>query len=72
MVPSDVHLSGAADGTRTSLDSTIRSGSPIVHWFSPANLSGGGRSAGLPSGAPLSAQIAIASISASLRDGSFL
>ena len=33
---------------------------------------GGGMSAGLPSGAPLSTQAAMASISASLSDGSFL
>ena len=33
---------------------------------------GGGMSAGLPSGAPLSAQAAIFAISSSLSDGSFL
>ena len=65
-------MSGAAAGTTTDGDSTIRSGSPISHSFSARNSSGGGRSAGSPSGAPLSAQTAIVSISSSLSEMSFL
>ena len=43
-------------------DEMIRSGSPICHSFGPAKWTGGGMSAGLPRGAPLSAH------HASLRD----
>ena len=44
----------------------------MVHSSSLPKSSGGGRSAGLPSGAPLSAHIAIFSISSSLREMSSL
>ena len=49
---------------------TIKSGSPIAHAFASPHWRGGGMSAGLPRGAPLSAQLAIFRISASLSDGS--
>src|SRR5262245_4075010 len=64
--------SGATDGTITSGDRSTRSGSPIVHLPALAKSSGGGMSAGLPRGAPLSAHFAILAISSSLREGSFL
>ena len=51
---------------------TIRSGVPIAHALPSSNLRGGGMSAGLPRGAPLSAHLAIFAISSSLSDGSFL
>jgi hypothetical protein len=53
-------------------DDTIKSGLPRAHSTALANLRGGGKSAGLPSGAPLSAQAANSAISSSLRDGSSL
>ena len=65
-------MSGADAGTTISGDSRIRSGSPIDHSSSLPKSSGGGRSAGLPSGAPLSAQVAIFSISSSLSEMSSL
>ena len=50
----------------------MRSGVPIVQARSSAYCFGGGMSAGLPRGAPLSAHFAIVAISSSLSDGSFL
>ena len=66
------HQSGASAGTCTLGDETIRSGSPISHSSTSMKASGGGRSAGSPSGAPLSTQVAIRRISASDSDGSSL
>ena len=71
-IPSEPHLSGPCAGTSTSGDFTMRSGSPINHLSVVSKLSGFGRSAGLPRGAPLSAHFAIFAISSSLRDGSSL
>ena len=51
---------------------TIRSGSPMRHSCGLGNSTGGGASAGLPRGDPLSTQAAMAAISASVRDGSSL
>ena len=51
-------------------DEMIRSGSPICHSLGPVNASGGGMSAGLPRGAPLSAHQAIFAISSSVSDRS--
>jgi len=50
---------------------TIRSGVPIAHFAASSQVRGGGMSAGLPRGAPLSAQVAILAISSALSDGSF-
>src|SRR6478672_4762419 len=66
------HQSGAFAFTVISGSFTIRSGAPIVHVFASAHFRGGGMSAGLPLGAPLSAHLAILAISSSLSDGSFL
>ena len=65
------HQSGAFAFTSTSVVLTIRSGSPMVHRVVSFQTTGGGMSAGLPRGAPLSAQRAIIAISSSLSDGSF-
>jgi hypothetical protein len=51
---------------------TLRSGSPMNHSPSGLNVSGFGMSAGLPIGAPLSAQRTTVAISSSLRERSFL
>ena len=51
-------------------DEMIRSGSPICHSFGPAKWTGGGMSAGLPRGAPLSAHHAIFAISSAVSDRS--
>ena len=64
------HQSGLRAGTSMFGDEMIRSGSPICHSFGPANTSGGGRSAGLPRGAPLSAHQAICAISFAVSDRS--
>src|SRR6478672_1333460 len=66
------HQSGAFPFTRISGSFTTRSGSPIVQVFASAHFLGGGMSAGLPLGAPLSAHFAIFAISSSLNEGSFL
>ena len=66
------HQSGASGSTVTLGDETIRSGWPISHSSTSMNAIGGGRSAGLPSGAPLSAHVAIRAISSSFSDGSSL
>ena len=66
----DPHQSGASGSTVTLGDETIRSGWPISHSSTSMNATGGGRSAGSPSGAPLSTHFAIRAISASLSDGS--
>ena len=50
----------------------MRSGVPMCHASSSGNTGGGGRSAGLPRGAPASDHAAIVAISASVSDGSSL
>ena len=66
------HQSGASPATSKLGDDTIRSGCPISHWSTSMNATGGGRSAGSPRGAPLSAHRAMRAISSSLSDGSSL
>ena len=48
------------------------SGLPMCHLSTSANWRGGGMSAGLPAGAPLSTHFAMVAISASVSDGSSL
>src|SRR5439155_860682 len=72
MRPKSPHRSGPAVGTTTSCDRSTRSCSPIVHLSTLSNWRGGGMSAGLPRGAPLSTHFPILAISSSLSDGSFL
>src|SRR5215470_18259832 len=66
------HQSGEFALTRISWVDTTRSGVPIAHVLRLSNFRGGGMSAGLPCGAPLSAHVPIIAISASDSDGSFL
>ena len=63
--------SAATASTVATGDEMMRSGSPMVQ--RPADqLTGGGRSAGLPRGAPASTQRPISAISSALSDGSSL
>src|SRR5712691_1788232 len=62
------HQSGDEAFTEMVGDETMRSGVPISHSLGPANLSGGGMSAGFPRGAPLSTHVAIFATSSSLRE----
>ena len=64
--------SGASAFISTVGDLTIRSGVPIFHARSSANVSGGGRSDSSPRGAPLSTHAAIVASSGSLSDMSSL
>ena len=66
------HQSGASAAMVTAGVVTIRSGSPMSHSSAPAKTRGGGRSAGLPRGAPASTQRPIVSISAALSETSSL
>ena len=66
------HQSGALPFTGRSCVETTRSGVPISQLLPSSNLRGGGMSAGLPRGAPLSAHLPIVATSASLSDGSSL
>jgi hypothetical protein len=56
--------------TVSSVVLTIKSGSPIAHFVASPQTRGGGMSAGLPCGAPLSTHLATLAISAALSDGS--
>src|SRR4051794_27629159 len=67
------HWSGALTGTFHSTGSgTMRSGLPMCHLFKSSKVAAGGRSAGLPSGAPAETHETIVPISSSERDGSSL
>src|SRR5438874_8506875 len=69
---SSPHQSGAPAFMVTTGVETIRSGSPSVHFEASPSRRGGGKSAGFPSGAPLSTHLEILAISRSLRELSFL
>src|SRR5213593_4728704 len=60
--PIGPHLSGDDSGISTSGLLTIKSGSPSCHFDASANTRGGGMSAGLPRGDPLSTHVAILSM----------
>jgi hypothetical protein len=66
------HQSGAVPFTTMSWLRTMMSGLPMAQVLPSSNVRAGGRSAGLPSRAPVSAHLAILAISSSLSDGSFL
>src|SRR5439155_16709511 len=51
---------------------TVTSGLPMCHWSMSLNCRGGGMSAGLPIGAPLSTHLVMVATSESLKDGSSL
>src|SRR5688500_8387289 len=57
--PKSPHQSGPTPFTRTGGEVTMRSGLPRNHRSAASKATGGGRSAGLPSGAPLSAHFAM-------------
>src|SRR2546425_5265951 len=70
--PIGPHLSGDDSGISTSGLLTIKSGSPSCHFDASANTRGGGMSAGLPRGDPLSTHVAILATSSSFREMSSL
>ncbi|MBD94302.1 MAG: hypothetical protein CL482_08600 [Acidobacteria bacterium] len=66
------HQSGASPARAIDGVSTMRSGSPISHSSAAAKISGVGRSAGFPRGAPASAHAASVAMSSSLKEMSSL